>query len=415
MNNPLLELERTLVPPPKQADTEDDELEIEEELDGMAVAESRSIARALALQRPIRYRVPGSVPLVSQPGSMNCWAAMMTMLLSWRDGQSLGIEEALGRVGSQYEDFFRRNTGLPVSEKAGLLAAAGIAAEPPTRYSAEDLERMLRENGPLWVTYDDASARLFSLNARLVVGLNGTAHGRDVRVEVINPESGRQYSEKLRDFLKGFARVSRTRSYPRLQILHSGQPTPNASNGGGPLAGAPASAQAVPAAVAVAGPAIAGAGFLYGVLKDIANNKGDVSWKLQSLDGAKYPKNDPSFHDKGPWQGPFKFQVKAAVENPFGDEESATFDVEYYRNGVAVGYVDVSVAGTNDAWLGSLDVTQTIRGLPDDTAGGQEIGRLELRFTYVFDQPIFNQHIYRETITLYGDGRATTLKQWPQP
>jgi hypothetical protein len=66
--------------------------------------EVRARATALAAQRPIRYRVPGSIPLIGATGTMNAWASTLTMLLSWRDRASLGVDDVLGRLGPRFLD-----------------------------------------------------------------------------------------------------------------------------------------------------------------------------------------------------------------------------------------------------------------------------------------------------------------------
>jgi hypothetical protein len=200
-----------------------------------------SQAAALAAARPISYRVPGSVPLISQPNPLGGWAAALAMLISWREQHSLGIEEALGKLGQHYVDLLVRGAGLPASEKASLLAAAGVIANPPTRYTPEDWEMLLRESGPLWLTDDERAGRLFAMRSLIVVGISGS--GSEVSMDVINPASGRQMTKPLDEVIEKIARRRGSRGANRLQVLHLAQGAPNAPTT------APVEAEAAPLSV----------------------------------------------------------------------------------------------------------------------------------------------------------------------
>ena len=221
------------------------------------VRTARSHAKALAASRRIRYRVPGSIPLISQPAPMNAWASMLAMMLSWRERRAMSIDEVLGTLDMRYLEFYRRGSGLPAAEKASLLAAADLAQNPPMRYRPEDWEMALRQHGPLWVTEDERSDQLFSMRARLVVAIEGQGSESQTRVESIDPVSGRQRKESLKTFMRRFARPgTRAKGAPRLQVIHLGQGAPHPAPS--PEFQAPATEPAAPAppAPAPAAPAL---------------------------------------------------------------------------------------------------------------------------------------------------------------
>lgn len=89
--------------------------------------------------------VPGIVPLLAQPTSMTCWATVTTMMLSWRDGRSYTIEEAMDTIGPTYRTKFDNNSGLTGSEKTPFLATAGLRGEPPMNFSVDALRGLLQE------------------------------------------------------------------------------------------------------------------------------------------------------------------------------------------------------------------------------------------------------------------------------
>jgi hypothetical protein len=184
-----------------------------------------SQASTIAASRPISYRVPGSVPLIAQPSPLGGWAAALAMLVSWREHQSIGIEAALEKLGRRYVDLLHRGAGLPASEKASLLAAAGVAPNPPMRYAPDNWEMLLRQNGPLWVTDDERAGQLFAVRSLIVVGISGS--GRDVKLDVINPATGRQTTQRLDAVIERIARRRGSRGARRLQVLHLAQGAPS--------------------------------------------------------------------------------------------------------------------------------------------------------------------------------------------
>ena len=211
-----------------------------------------SQASTVAASRPISYRVPGSVPLITQPSPLGGWAAALAMLVSWREHQSMGIEAVLGKFGQRYVDLLHRGAGLPASEKASLLAAAGVVPNPPMRYTPDEWEMLLRQNGPLWITDDERTGRLFAVHSLILVGISGS--GNDVKVDVINPASGRQTTQRLDAVIERISRKRGSRGARRLQVLHLAQGAPNGGAGTNGAV-APAPAVAVPPNDAASAPA----------------------------------------------------------------------------------------------------------------------------------------------------------------
>jgi hypothetical protein len=101
----------------------------------------------------VSYKVPGLIVPVRQPSSMACWAAMFTMMYSWRNRVSIPIRDAVAQLGQTYLDCFDNNTGLPIEENRNLAAAAGMSAEPLENPSVEGWLRMLQDYGLLWTSY----------------------------------------------------------------------------------------------------------------------------------------------------------------------------------------------------------------------------------------------------------------------
>ena len=165
-----------------------------------------------------------------------------------------------------------------------------------------------------------------------------------------------------------------------------------------------------PIAPAVVGATVAVIGFGYTIFKDIIGNKGgDVRWNLGHMKGAKYPWDDKStYHNKGTWRKK-SFLVKRKIENRLFDEISATFEVEYWYNGHAVGFVTVDNTRANDAVGWSLDVESRVTVDPNtyQSSTGKLYSAVFIRFNYKFDRALGSPVIRRVKYKLRGTGRRS--------
>lgn len=178
------------------------------------------VVKAHAFGRPLDYVVPGLVPALRQPSSMTCWAAVTTMMLSWRSQRSRSIEDALASVGQAYLDLFRRNGGLSAAEKPLFLASAGLVSEWPQSLGIEAWEALLREFGPVWVTTDETPGPSFSIHARVLVGIHGDGTPAGTAVDVIDPSDGSRRKEPFPVFIKKFEEEALQRGTLRIQVVH---------------------------------------------------------------------------------------------------------------------------------------------------------------------------------------------------
>jgi hypothetical protein len=414
-----------------------DDYSSDDDSGSVATAEPSARAQALALERPISYRVPGTVPVITQPSSMNAWAAITAMLLSWREHHSMSIDDALAKIGTDWVDKFRRNQGLPSEEKAAFLAAVGLASNPPMKYGPEDFERLLRENGPLWITDDERVGKLFSPRGYLMIGISGSGRSRSTRVDVIDPGKGIQIRERLRDFIARFAHPGAPRAYPRLQVLHLQQSAPSRQPDQ-QIAAAPAPPSPVPAAgtpaaqsyglsapqygrafiaPAVIGVGIAGAGLTYSILKDALAGEGDIKWQLDQMRGVKYPLDDEqSFKNKGTWNAR-EVESEAYVDNTFGVRVAdAAFRVKFRYDGYSVGDVNIVRVRVADQPMWGANITANIVPAPEayQVKGKQPVAAVEVTFEYSFNRSIGQDLIYIDRLVLYGTGDWDQKGEWTQ-
>jgi hypothetical protein len=120
------------------------------------------------------YTVPGFKPLIGQPmPSLVCWAASYTMLRSWRDSKTYGIEEALAKVGDRYVQLYRNNKGLPWAEAQVFFTKAGLRYHRSGCFPVETWLKYLRIHGLLAVTATMYLPPVPGTHSRVVEGLSG--------------------------------------------------------------------------------------------------------------------------------------------------------------------------------------------------------------------------------------------------
>ncbi|MEO7965416.1 MAG: papain-like cysteine protease family protein [Gemmatimonadaceae bacterium] len=177
-----------------------------------------SRARATAA---IDYTVPGIVEALAQPTSMTCWATVTTIMSMWREQRSTSIENVLGRIGAAYATKYKSNLGLSAAEKTPFLAAAGLTYEVPASRTAAGWESLLRTYGPLWVTTDEQPGAAFAIHARVMTGIHGDGTPSGTTIDIVDPNGGRSYREKLDAFFANFESEAMDPKRPlRIQVVH---------------------------------------------------------------------------------------------------------------------------------------------------------------------------------------------------
>jgi len=163
----------------------------------------------------IDYTVPGLIVPVRQPSSMSCWAAMYTMMYSWKNQVSIGIRDAVATLGQRYLDCYDANTGLPIEENRNLAMAAGMTAEPLQNFTIQGWANLLQQNGLLWTSYGwqvfDATGLVETRAGRHIIifyGITGDGSSTGTKIKYVDPGDGAfhemTFQQTLRQHETGF-------------------------------------------------------------------------------------------------------------------------------------------------------------------------------------------------------------------
>jgi|GEM_PF-2393885 len=168
----------------------------------------------------INYTVPVPISVIPQPTTRSCWAAVTTMLLSWRDELTYDIPKLLEKIGKKWLDLFNKNQVLPFKDHPVFLAAAGLIAETPQSFSVKGWESLLRTYGPIWVTSDEQLGYGTRFHARVVIGIQGDGTPKGTFLKIIDPDRGRQRQESVAHFVQKYEEVVKELNDTPIQVVH---------------------------------------------------------------------------------------------------------------------------------------------------------------------------------------------------
>jgi hypothetical protein len=189
--------------------------------------------RLLDLNHPLKVEyeeVAHKVKPIKQPSSMSCWATVYTMMLSWKENKAMEIQEAMHRLGSQWENYFQKDQGLPADKICDFIIDAGLSVESPKNYLPSFYIELLKEFGPIWITTADKDG--YNSHARLLIGAyrsdseNINSSQERLVFEFIDPASGTIIRRKFESFLEEYEKeatyiLKKRRDLPfRIQIIH---------------------------------------------------------------------------------------------------------------------------------------------------------------------------------------------------
>jgi len=167
---------------------------------------------------PVDFDVPRPVPDIRQPSPQTGWAAAAAMLVSYKEGEALPVEEAVRRAGSRYEQMLHNDSALAKGDSADFLSALGLTGEPVDDLSVDRLTQMLRRFGAVWLTPESDQA--FSLDARILSGIHGDGTPAGTGIVVHDPGSGTLSTIPFNNLGGLFAPAVQNGSAARLLAIH---------------------------------------------------------------------------------------------------------------------------------------------------------------------------------------------------
>lgn len=181
--------------------------------------ESATLWRRVSPDLALDVTVPGHVPALAQPSSMACWATVATMLISWRQGRSMTIPEALGSIGGPWLANFRNNRGLLWTQTAAFANAAGMRMEPLESLTAEGFADILaRWRSPLFTSIHPAGNPANTTHFVVVLGIRGDGSPDGTQITLIDPIGGVRRTQTYGQFQARYE--ASERSSLAVQILH---------------------------------------------------------------------------------------------------------------------------------------------------------------------------------------------------
>ena len=119
----------------------------------------------------ISYVVPGIIAPIKQDDTRNCWAAMYTMMYSWRHNMSVSIETAISGLGNPYIDIYKNNKGLSINDISHMALMAHMTAEPLQNWTLKGWADLLKRYGLLWTNYGWQTPKDIGRHAIVLYGL----------------------------------------------------------------------------------------------------------------------------------------------------------------------------------------------------------------------------------------------------
>jgi hypothetical protein len=181
----------------------------------------------------VNYNVPGLIVPVRQPTRKSCWAAMFTMMYSWKYQVSMDIRAAVSQLGQKYLDCFVKDEGLPIEENRNLASAAGMRAESLQNLTIDGWVNLLRRYGLLWTSYGwqifNATGLVETAAGRhiiIITGMAGDGTPTGTNVTYVDPEDAMFHNMTFTRFVgqheTGFAmrRLSDAQLGQFSQIMH---------------------------------------------------------------------------------------------------------------------------------------------------------------------------------------------------
>ncbi|HEV3303903.1 MAG TPA: papain-like cysteine protease family protein [Planctomycetaceae bacterium] len=143
---------------------------------------------------------------MKQPSANTCWAAVWTMMLSWRQGRPLTIGAAVEQLGEKWTQHLRRDEGMAAQtfSEDSFLKASKLNSKPPANYLPSAYVELLATHGPLWVNTGDGILN----HATLLVSAKTDRDGK-TEFQFNDPQEGALVTKTDQAYFAEFEREAR--------------------------------------------------------------------------------------------------------------------------------------------------------------------------------------------------------------
>lgn len=175
---------------------------------------SGNFARGLS---GIDYTIPGVLPVIRQPSPRTCWAAVITMMYSWKNNVSIAIRDVLTKVGPRYVEMFDTNALLDATGAGLLYDDVGLVRITSFNPTIEGWASMLRMYGPLYVDVGYGTSAV--THAIVVTGISGDGTPAGTSLTYVDPDPGTTITRPFMEFLKAYEAPGAVNNWPHV-IVH---------------------------------------------------------------------------------------------------------------------------------------------------------------------------------------------------
>ncbi len=138
----------------------------------------------------------GKLPVIRQQRDSD-WAALASMLISWRSDRVRSQSEVVGLAGSKYERLLAAGLSLNQRELDEFREKLRLRTGSIDHATPNDFIHALESRGPLWLTRSGRPTTSVPFVNEIVFGLAGDGSARGTYVSLIEPATGTQRSEQF--------------------------------------------------------------------------------------------------------------------------------------------------------------------------------------------------------------------------
>lgn len=166
------------------------------------IKESTIVVESCKNDSCVAAGIKGKFFLVKQDYPNSCWAAVLTMIYSWK-AQSFIPEKEVLQPYPKFLNIYNQSDkeGIRLQDELELYPQMGLGVEKQLNPTIKGWAEMIEKYGPLSVTID-AKPPIGTIHAILILGIYGKITGLDTRIIYADPADGIMHNEDFLTFLK---------------------------------------------------------------------------------------------------------------------------------------------------------------------------------------------------------------------